>query len=48
MIKKFQIQKTKLYVNTNNFIKNKFTVKSFPRNYDVEISNKNSDLKKKN
>lgn len=47
MIKKFQIQKTKLYVNTNNFIKNKFTVKSFPRNYDVEISNKNSDLKKK-
>lgn len=47
MIQKFQIQKTKLYVNTNNFVKNKFTVKSFPRNYDVEISNKNSDLKKK-
>ena len=47
MIKKFQIQKTKLYVNTNNFFKNKFTVKSFPRNYEVEIINKNFNIKKK-
>ena len=46
MIKKFQIQKTKLYVNTNNFFKNKFTVKSFPRNYEVEIINKNFNIKK--
>ncbi len=47
MIKNFQIQKTKLYVNTNNFFKNRFTVKSFPRNYEVEIINKNFNLKKK-
>ena len=47
MIKNFQIQKTKLYVNTNNFFKNRFTIKSFPRNYEVEIINKNFNLKKK-
>ncbi len=47
MIRNFQIQKTKLYVNTNNFSKNRFTVKSFPRNYEVEIINKNFNLKKK-
>ena len=46
MIKNFQIQNTKLFVNTNNFLKNKFTVKSFPRNYEVKISNKYSDFKK--
>ena len=47
MIKNFQIQNTKLFVNTNNFLKNNFTVKSFPRNYEVKISNKYSDFKKK-
>lgn len=47
MIKKFQIQKTKLYVNTNNLYKNSFTVKSFPRNYDVEFINKNFNFKRK-
>ena len=48
MIKNFQIQNTKLSVNTNNFLKNNFTVKSFPKNYEVKISNKNFDFKKKN
>lgn len=47
MIKNFQIQNTKLSVNTNNFLKNNFTVKSFPKNYEVKISNKNFDFKKK-
>ena len=48
MIKNFQIQKTKLSVNIKNYLKNNFTVKSFPRNYEVEINNKYSKFKKKN
>ncbi len=47
MIKNFQIQKTKLSVNIKNYLKNNFTVKSFPRNYEVEINNKYSKFKKK-
>ena len=39
MIKKFKIQNIILDVNTNNFLKNNLNIKSFPRNYNVEINN---------
>ena len=39
MIKKFKIQNIILNVNTNNFLKNNLNIKSFPRNYNVEINN---------
>ena len=39
MIKKFKIQNIMLNVNTNNFLQNNLNVKSFPRNYNVEINN---------
>ena len=38
MIKNFQIQDTKLKVNTDNLKNKKFTVSSFPRSYDVEFN----------
>ena len=46
MIKNFKIQNTKLKINTNNFFKNKFQVKSFPRSYDVEFINNSKKFNK--
>ena len=39
MIEKFKIQNVSLTVNTNNFLKKNLKIKSFPRNYNVEINN---------
>ena len=39
MKKNFKIQNIILNVNTNNFLKNNLNIKSFPRNYNVEINN---------
>ena len=44
MIKKFKIQNIILNVNTDNFLENNLNIKSFPRNYDVEINNNHKKL----
>lgn len=46
MIKNFKIQNTKLKIDTNNFFKNKFKVKSFPRSYNVEFINNSKKFNK--
>ena len=38
MIKKFKIQNVLLKVNTNNFLQKNLNVKSFPKNYVVELN----------